>query len=104
MADTITSSMYLSVKIPLERDGEETSRTISIPNPKTNAIEITRAIPGWMNLLRSTDGAIYLFQPTSWRDDDDEESAWSIKGGAAEDVIEFEFTTTTKTNLDYSNQ
>lgn len=103
MADIVTSSTYLSVKIPLERDDEETSRTLSIPEPKTNVIQLKQGIASFMSFFESLtdDGKLYFIQPSNWRDDDDEETAWSIKGGNVNN-IEFELTETQKTKVDYT--
>lgn len=96
MADTITSSSYLTIKFPLTKDNETTSRSINVPNPKSNIVELNQARSTILTTMRSIDGIQYLFQPSNWRDTDEEEEAWQL---GSEDSIEFELTSTTKTKL-----
>lgn len=94
--DKTTTTNKLTFEIDYTNgDGESASRTISFDtylasaNRRTNAIEFA-------NRLRN---GIYKYaiQPTTWRDDDDAESAWEVSGVAAK------VTTTTTTTIDPDN-
>lgn len=98
MPDTITSSAYLSVKFNLDRDGEKSSRTINLPEPKTNVVALNAARDQFVTDFNAITGHQYLIQPSSWRDTDDSEEAWQIDT-EADIPIEFELKQSTSTKL-----
>lgn len=97
MADIVTSTAYLSVKFPLVRDGEESSRSITLPNPTDNMMALGTFKEQFLTAFAQIDGYEYLFQPTNWRDDNDEDSAWGLDSSKS---IEFEVVQTTRTKLE----
>lgn len=83
MAQTIETSNYLSIKFPLTRNGEETSRTLNFPFPielaGTIQTELNRIITKYSTIHSGSPdfpGYQYLVQPTNWRDTDETEEAW----------------------------
>lgn len=98
MPDTITSSSYLSVKFNLDRDGDKTSRTINLPEPKTNLITLNEARDQFLTDFNAISGHQYLIQPSNWRDTDDSEEAWQLDS-EADFPIEFELKQSTSTKL-----
>ena len=99
MADVITSSRYLTVKVPLSRGIEVSTRSISIPSALQDISEIREVIPAWKTKFASKAGYQWVFQPSGWRDNDAAEEAWQLTNI---NEIEFELTTTTKVKIDPS--
>lgn len=98
MAQTIETSNYLTIKIPLTRDGEETTRSINLPVPKELIGDVQTAFDNLITYFSSGDGANtinWLFQPTNWRDEDDAEEAWQC---ADLTKITYELVETTRTS------
>lgn len=103
MAYTIENSNYAVFKIPIERehlgDTETAVRNISIPDINTPGISGAQTILGnFRTQLAAIENYEYLFQPTSWRDEDSVEDAWTLKGGTS--AITLEITSTTKSTFD----
>lgn len=99
MADVITSSRYLTVKFPLQRGEERTSRSINIPYALQDVSEIRDVIPAWRTLVSGKSGYQWAIQPNGWRDTDQSEEAWQLTNI---NEVEFELTTTTKVKIDSS--
>lgn len=97
MADTITTTSYLTIKFPLTRDGEESSRSISLPNPVVNSVTLATFKENFLTALEGITGYQWIFQPTNWRDDDDQDNAWQLNTSKN---IEFELVQTTRTILE----
>ena len=104
MAQTIETSNYITIKIPLTRGDEETIRTINLPSPKELITDIQT---GFDNLIAAfnTGGAYagalhWLFQPTNWRDNNSVEEAWEC---ADITKITYELVETTRTSGGYGS-
>ena len=100
MAYTIQDTNTASFRIPLVRDGEETSRTLTIPNVNTAGLSIAdynNALALFRSDLSAVEGYATAFQPTNWRDEDITEDEWTLRGGVS--AITLEVTSTTKSTF-----
>ena len=102
MAQTIETNRYITIKFPLTRGDEETSRSINLPVPKELITSIETAFNGLIAQYSaggSHEGVLrWLFQPTNWRDTDDAEEAWECADPAK---ITYEVVETTRTSGGY---
>lgn len=98
MADIIKTTAIAEYKFLLERDGQETTRTLSLDiNPgldNENLPAIRTALLAnaatYMASYANANDAGSLIQTTSWRDDNDSENAYTCTG------VETGITLTTK--------
>lgn len=97
MADTVTSSSYVSIKFPIIRNGEEAVRIISVPEAKSSIQDLKTGKSDFLNAIRTAIGIDYLIQPTNWRDTDETEEAWVLDTNRQP---EFEVKTSTSTILE----
>lgn len=104
MAQLIETSNYITIKVPLTRGSEETTRSFNLPLPKDDMTEIQS---GFDTLIAAfnTGGTYantinYLFQPTNWRDTDAAEEAWQC---ADVTKISYEVVNTIRTSGGYGD-
>ncbi len=104
MAQTIETSRYITIKVPLTRGDEETTRSFNLPAPKELITDLQDGFDTFIALFHT--GGTYantinwLFQPTNWRDTDDDEEAWQC---ADVTKITYELVDTTRTSGGYGS-
>lgn len=81
MADVYSTTSEVQFGFKLERDGETTTRTLTMPGwslSNTDADSLTaEARAGGLSFRSYVLGSASTFiQPASWRDDDTEEGEW----------------------------
>jgi len=78
----------------LQRGDEETTRTIDIPFPKTDAENLQTAVNEANTRFTTSNLAQNLIvQPATWRDNNDTEAQWTTTG------VSYEIVTTTTTPI-----
>lgn len=98
MADTVSTSNELQIKcIFQDENGERTSRTLTVDEPKTRESDPT-VVESMLNLKQDliSGGLSKVVQPSSWRDTSGDEGALSTVD------VEFTYVTTSKTTVDLS--
>lgn len=95
MSDTITTSMVMTITIPLvDGDGTEYSRNITLENP--NFADATRCET--LDAKLHTAGYSTFFQPTGW---DNQSTGIGVCTIPSDKHCEFKITDTTTTYIDY---
>lgn len=104
MAQTIESSNYITIKVPLVRDSEEAIRTFNLPVPKELIGDVqtgfNTVIANYATGGSKASRINYLFQPTNWRDNDSSEEAWNCPDITK---ISYEVVDTTRTSGGYGD-